>query len=65
MNNRIFRTTRVVSEDWLTEDIPKGTVLYEFTGVTYGCISPDGIACSVYEGENPFMEIPIDALEEI
>lgn len=65
MKGRIFRTTREVSEDWISMPIPVGTVLYEYVGATYGCISPAGIACSVYEGETPFMEIPIDALEEI
>lgn len=65
IEGRIFVTTRLVSEDWLSSDVPEGEILYEYTGHTYGCVTPAGIACSYYEGETPFMEIPKDALREI
>ncbi len=34
-----------------------GEIVYEFTGATYGCISPDGLACSREDGVGPFFEI--------
>lgn len=34
-----------------------GDVVYEFTGPTYGCITPWGVACSVEPGEHPFFEV--------
>lgn len=49
---------------WLSRDFKKGEVLYEYTGCTYGCITPDGIACSL-DGEIPFFELPESALKLI
>jgi hypothetical protein len=47
---------------WLSETIKGGTEVFEYTRYTYGCISPKGQAVSMKEDENPFFEIPIDAL---
>ena len=50
---------------WLENDILKGEIIYEFLGHTYNCIG-DGVACTHDpEGDNPFFEIPIDAIEKI
>ena len=34
-----------------------GEVVYEFHGATYGCISPQGVACSREDGVGPFFEV--------
>ena len=46
---------------WLKEDVKKGTIVYEYSGHTYGCIGPHGIAVSS-DGDIPFFELPYDAL---
>lgn len=66
--NRIYRFIRDVTVEecgWLSRDYKSGEEVYEFTGVTYGCISPAGVAVSEFDGENPFYEIPLDAIVEI
>ncbi|WP_460791122.1 hypothetical protein [Nocardioides maradonensis] len=50
---------------WLWESIPAGTVVHEYTGHTYGCISPAGIAVSDVLDKEPFFEIPLDAIEAV
>lgn len=50
---------------WLEEDISKGTVMYVYNGYTYGCIQPSGTACTMVDGETPFMEIPNDAISRV
>lgn len=68
---RMFRLTRDVGPKechWLDETIPKGTSLKEYTGYTYGCIGPTGIACCYpCDSDAPmppeFTEIPHSALE--
>jgi hypothetical protein len=50
---------------WLGNDIPAGTHLYRFTGITYGCISPEGTAVSEENGVNPFFEIPDDSFQDV
>jgi hypothetical protein len=59
------RLTRDVSPEqypWLGRELREGTELVAFRGATYGCIGPDGVAMSL-DGDNPFFEIPRDALE--
>lgn len=54
-------TTRDITVDecpWLGNNIPAGTHLYTYTGITYGCITPDGTAVSEEKGITPFFEIP-------
>ena len=48
---------------WLDRDMKAGETLYRFTGPTYGCIGPNGIAVSMEPDMNPFFEIPAQALE--
>lgn len=47
---------------WLLRDYRKGEKLERFTGATYGCISPDGIACREPSREE-FFEIPRNAIK--
>lgn len=47
---------------WLDEDLPKGTQVFKSTGPTYGVIGPSGIAVSMQPGEEPFFEVPADAV---
>jgi hypothetical protein len=49
---------------WLKTTFKKGDKVHRFTGVTYGCISYSGVACSV-DGKNPFFELPANALIEL
>lgn len=50
---------------WLDEDIVKGTIVYEYFGYTYGCISNKGIAVTNKLNKIPFFEIPRDASSDI
>ena len=51
--------------DWLDRDFKKEETVYEYYGPTYGCISPDGTACTLSkEGETPFFELPTEALSQ-
>jgi hypothetical protein len=42
---------------WLSEIIPTGTVVDEFMGCTYGCISSKGVAI-ILPGVDYFIEVP-------
>jgi hypothetical protein len=56
--------TRDVTPDeceWLDRTFREGETVVQFTGATYGCITGDGVACSL-NGDNPFFELPLDAL---
>jgi hypothetical protein len=62
----VYEIIRDLSIDecfWLEEPIPKGTIVFEFNGNTYGCISPNGIAVSMKPNENPFFEVPLSAIK--
>jgi hypothetical protein len=48
----------------LREDVPAGTLLFEYLGPTYGVISSRGTAVSL-DGGIPFFELPTDALAEL
>lgn len=50
--------------DWLHRTFTKGEHVVLFTGATYGCVAPNGIAASV-DGKNPFFELPLDAVEVV
>lgn len=59
----VTRTLTKAECHWLDEPIPEGTIVYPFTGYTYGCISPTGVAvCLRPETTAPFTEVPADAL---
>lgn len=47
--------------NWLDRTVRKGETVYEFTGCTYGCIG-SGEAVTFEAGENPFFELPANAL---
>lgn len=60
-----FQLTRDLTKaecPWLKADLREGTIVHEYTGHTYGCISSKGIACS-RDGGTPFFELPREALE--
>lgn len=60
--------TRDISKEeyhWLDNDIKKGTIVYEFKGVTYGCISDNGIPVSLEKDTTPFFEVPLNAVADI
>jgi len=42
--------------------LPEGTVVYEYSGYTYGCISDNGIAVSNEPDSSPFYEVPADSV---
>lgn len=46
---------------WLDEDLPAGLEVHPFNGCTYGCVGA-GVAVTKRPGENPFFEVPRDAL---
>lgn len=63
---------RIVTRDitreecrWLKEDIPAGTVVYDYGGHTYQCISKNGTAVTRVDDKPPFFELPSDALERV
>jgi hypothetical protein len=48
---------------WLKEDLEAGTVVYEFSGHTYGVISYTGVPVQWKdEGNEHFFEVPMDAV---
>lgn len=50
--------------NWLDRDFKKGETVYQFLGMTYGCISFIGIACTLDEmGAGQFFELPVGALD--
>jgi len=65
MKYEVARTVTTEECDWLEEDIKQGTIVYKFSGATYGCIGPNGTAVSLTKGENPFFELPYDSLKLI
>ena len=67
MPRRRFELTRDVTTeecDWLARTVPAGTIVYEYTGSTYGAITFSGVACSM-DGDTPLFELPRDALEGV
>lgn len=45
----------------LHRDFREGEEVYLYQGPTYGCISHNGVACSV-DGNLPFFELPKNAV---
>lgn len=64
MNLKLARNVTVAECHWLVRDFSEGEVLHRYLGFTYGCMSRNGIACSLTK-EGPFFEIPKDAVAEI
>jgi hypothetical protein len=50
---------------WLSKDIPAGTVVYDYGGHTYQCISKTGRAVTEVDDTPPFFELPRDALKRV
>ncbi len=46
---------------WLIRDFKQGEQVYLFMGSTYGCVSNNGLACTV-DGNESFFELPINVL---
>lgn len=62
----ILRRTVTKEEcPWLEKPIYISTIVFEYFGTTYGCISHLGKAFSRIEGETPFFELPKDSVTEI
>lgn len=60
---RILRRDVTQAEcPWLDADMAAGTHVFEFYGATYGCIGHNGVAVTKEDQENPFFEIPANAL---
>ena len=65
---RKYRLIRDVTKKecpWLDRTFKEGETVYYYSGYTYGCISFNGIAVCEKLDENPFFELPENALEEI
>ncbi|NHI95038.1 MAG: hypothetical protein EAX96_21285 [Candidatus Lokiarchaeota archaeon] len=63
-----YKLRYLVTQDdcpWLEKDIEKGTIVYEYCGCTYGCVSQNGVPITIVPNEVPFIEIQKSALEEI
>lgn len=61
-----METIRDVTKEecqWLDDTIKKGTEVFEYTKCTYGCVSPQGVAVTLEEGKEPFIELPKEALK--
>ena len=64
---KVLKTTRLVTMDecpWLDADLPKGTMVWSYSGATYGVVSPCGVAVTAKAAESPCFELPSDALKE-
>jgi hypothetical protein len=69
-SGRVLRLTRPLpAQSWWPEGLEAGlatgAIVHEFRGVTYGCVTSDGIAVSMVPGETPFFELPRDAVEDV
>jgi hypothetical protein len=53
----------VIECPWLDRDMLKGEVVWSYEGCTYGCVSSNGRAVSLIDGETPFFELPRNALK--
>ena len=65
MSNKLVLTREVTPKEcfWLSHAYSKGEEVFEYTSRTYGCISPNGIACSEKDDETPFFELPKDSIK--
>lgn len=68
--NAPVRITRNLAADdpgnYSHRDLHEGERLFVFDGCTYGCIDTAvGVACSDKPGENPFFELPLNAVSAV
>lgn len=61
----LIREVTVKECPWLDCTIPEGYIVYKYPGHTYGCVTPNGIACTDQPNKEPFFELPKDALNEL
>lgn len=61
---KLIRDVTAKECPWLGRDFLTGETVYKFTGHTYGCIGPNGIAVSGEPGETPFFELPRASVSE-
>lgn len=61
----LTRTIDKSVQDWMGDDecYPEGTVVYLYTGRTYGCISSRGVAVSLDPYGDQFFEVPKDSVD--
>ena len=62
---KLIRDVTMDECKWLQQDFKKGDTIYRYNGCTYGCISPDGSAFTLVKDEEPFFELPNDAVRSI
>lgn len=67
-NRQVFELIRLVSPQechWLDKVYDVGDIVFKYHGHTFGCISKKGAAfCEVFDQE-PFFELPINAVVKI
>lgn len=63
----VMRDIGIEECPWLREPIYEGEVLRAFTGPTYGCVSPGGVAIVRVnpDGSVRFAEVPWSAVHEV
>jgi hypothetical protein len=59
---RITRTVTSDECDWLSEDACEGEIVFVFKGATYGTIADGVVVSRAGPYDNPFFEMPLDAL---
>lgn len=48
---------------WLDETVSKDTVVYQYTGQTFGACSDEGVAVSINPHTTPFFEVPLNLIK--
>ena len=43
--------------------LPKGTIIFEYFGCTYGCCDNSELPCTLVEDKTPFFGVPKDAID--
>jgi hypothetical protein len=49
---------------WLDNDIPAGTIVFEYRGPTYGLKEHEDLIFVSFEGGTPFFQLPLNSLVE-
>jgi len=65
LNIHPYILIRVVSKNecnWLDKTFIEGEIVYRFFGPTFRCISSDGLAFTISPNENPFFQLPKNAV---
>ncbi len=47
---------------WLKEDLNLGTILFEYRGYTFNCLTSRGVAVTLEPDSFPFTEVPADSV---